>query len=129
MRQLPPSRGISTSSDALMGRNVMTPEVEREVLRARAEGLSFATIGIRVGFSESTCWRVVQRYGDPLPRLPQVGHASVERAVREHSEVTIEAGASGGYIATVAGKYTGMEHRTIRGAIRSAMMKALRAED
>lgn len=111
-----------------MRRNVVTPEIEQEMLQARAEGLTFNEISIRTGFSPSACWNAVQRHGDPTPPLPRLRAVSIAYTVGRHGELTIEAGASGGYIATVGGRHTGKEECSIKGAIRSALQEELKAK-
>ena len=98
------------------------------ILSMRAEGISCREIAAKLDIGEGRVWACNRKAGIAgkyrargAHYAPWLRKPTLNRAIEEYGAVTVELGADGGFIATLADKWTGMEQETVVGAIRSAV--------
>ena len=108
----------------------ISPETEQEILRLRHQGYTCKDTAARLGVTRGAVYYTMRRNGlngkihagrsgKPGKRRPSRA-ASLADKVRRHGEITLETGLNNGFLATIDGKVTGSESRTLLGAINSA---------
>jgi hypothetical protein len=106
----------------------MTEKARDKIIQLRKSGATCREAAEAIGVSQSAVWYTMRAHGlAGKIRAHRSGYTppgSIHRAVDEYGTVTIEEGASGGYIVTVADVYQGNECGSIGAAIRSASEKA-----
>jgi hypothetical protein len=99
-------------------------EIEnQEIVWQRRQGKRFDEVAEIVGCSRTYAWIVCRREGVDVRVRHKVTNprVTVKSVLDSYDVVTVERGASGGYVATIDDAVTGEERRTPSAAMRDAV--------
>jgi len=98
-----------------------------QIIRWRETGISCKECASRIGIQEHQIWRLMRdtgnagKYRAKQYRQEYRGDSTtMGRAVKSWSEVLVEEGCNGGYVATLGDRVTGRECETVAAAIKDA---------
>lgn len=110
----------------------VNPTVVERILNYSDDGHPRRQIAERLGMTYGQVNYITCNYGRTpggeilrRPNVPASRTHPLKSAIEVHGSCTVEEGLNGGYIATVGDVWTGVETKTIHGAIVSAMVEAM----